>query len=49
MIVGSRGGYPGTKIAGSDIVKKDTILLALGNSSQRQNSYYYKFNQIKKK
>ena len=22
MIVGSRGGYPGTKIAGSDTVKK---------------------------
>ena len=34
MIVGSRGGYPGTKIGGSDTVKKISILLTLGNSSK---------------
>ena len=49
MIVGSRGGYPGTKIGGSDTVKKISILLTLGNSSKMWNSHYFKFNQIKKK
>ena len=34
MIVGSRGGYPGTKIGGSDTVKKISILLTLGNSTK---------------